>query len=124
MALSTLKFDGSLTISPVTGQLVPGTTLSNTMASISQAATKFHYQIVTGDGSSDAVLSMGGVSNAKFLFIQKQTGSNLRLEITHADGTDEVVPVGKLLILECSEKPVTGIKYTFTGDFEVAIAEW
>ena len=124
MAMSTLDFNGSLTIKPVTGQSVPGTTLASVFASISQAATKFHYQSVTGIGTSDAVLSMGNVENAKFIMIQKPNGTNLRLEITHADGTDQVVPVGKVLVMECQGKPVTALKYTYTGDFEVTIAEW
>lgn len=124
MALNSLTFSGSMQVKPTVGQSVPSSILATSLAQISQSLTKQSYQIVSGDGTSNDTLDMGSVSNCKFLFIQKPNQSNLKLRVTHADGTNQVLGVGKLLVLETAEKPITAIDFTHTGDFEVLLGEW
>lgn len=125
MATFKTQLSGGINHSPNSGQSVPSGTISIPFEEIDQSTSRYSHQVITGAGTSDAVLAMSGLLvGAKLLMIQKPNSSNLRLEITHADGTDQIVNVGRLMIMDTPEKPITGIKYTFTGDFEVFMAEW
>ena len=124
MAVFVTEIAGGVSQTPAPGQTVPSGTVSIPFQAFKQSSTRHHHSVVTGSGAADAVLSMGPVTNAKFLLIQKQNNGTLKLKITTADGAQQIVPVGRMFVLDTPDKPVTAILFTFSGDFEVFLSEW
>lgn len=57
---------------------------------------------------SDVVVSLAPMTSVKLLVARADTPIDIK--ITHAGGTDQVVPVDGELTLHCPNRPITGIK--------------
>ena len=122
MASFSTTVSGTIVHTPASGYAPKGT-LSIPLTAISVTTLKHSHQVINAQADVDTVLSLGDLTSVKLCLIQKQSGSII-FKITTADGTDQVVPVGKLFLWENESKPITAVKYTGTGEFEVFLAEW
>jgi len=57
---------------------------------------------------TDAAVGLGPIASVKMLV--GYADSPIQLKITHADGTDQVVPLDGIVALHCPSRPITALK--------------
>lgn len=114
---------GSINVQPNSGQTLQGAVTLQIQA-LKQSATKYESGIITGTGIADAVLAMGQVANAKLVVIQKAQSASISFKFSTQGAADQVLPIGRIFVWDCADKPITAIKYTGSGDFEFLLVEW
>jgi hypothetical protein len=105
-----VELNGGLTLSPPSGtggasQTVP----------IRESATySYDDKRPFAGAHAHTAVALGPMTSVKMLVAEADTP--ISLELTHADGTDQVVPVDGLLVLHCPNKPITGLKLNGTAN--------
>src|SRR3990172_819275 len=69
--------------------------------------TKKHATTVSLDADPVEVVSLGDVANAHVVVISNVVGGEIKVRLTSAAGTTQVIPVSKLLILISTVSPIT-----------------
>ncbi len=69
---------------------------------------------------SEQTVDLGPITNVRLLYASAV--SPVTLKLTHADGTDQTLPVEGVLAWQSASKPITGIKLTGTGSGVLAFA--
>ena len=103
------------------GGSVPSAVISMTMKTIKRSTTKHYQSVVEVSAAVNEVVSFGDLDDVKLLVIQKGD-SPLTFKASSTDGADQAIPVGRLLLLETQEKPITALKVSGSGEFEVFFA--
>lgn len=122
MAIGQLQLSASVLHTPQAG--VGPTGISTIPAkALTQATTRTLHTVLTAVSAVNVSVDFAGIANARFIMIQQLSGS-LDFKFTSSKGSDQELPVGRLMVWENSTEPVTAIKYSGTGEFELFLAEW
>ena len=70
--------------------------------------------------AGDNAVTVAPIANVKSLYIKSDTPVDVK--ITHAGGTLQVVPLDKVLYIECPNRPITAITITGAARGTIAMA--
>lgn len=103
---------GTIRVSPLAGTVpISGDFVSKASIIESLGLVKKVDVVISLDDDADEIVSLGDLSAVHVLSVRVLTegAGKLLVSLTHADGTDQVVPVGSFLILSTADSPITAL---------------
>ena len=108
----------TLTLTPTTGQI--GDDGTQNFTNRKGGTYAYHDRHAFNLVGPDEVVDLGPIVNVKVLYARADTA--VKIKITTADGTDQILPVEGVLSWQSNTKPITAIKLSGTGAGVLAFA--